>query len=88
MSIVINGLARGEFLNLPGVRTAALVGTTSTVMAVGLNAMGFPYSSNVVTAAFTVAGVGGLAVTAIGAVAYSVLAIGMQVGNDRALRGY
>lgn len=86
MSWAVNGLLRGEFLRLPYVSQAATVGTVSLVMSVGLQALGFPYNENVVTATFTIAAIGGGAVTAIGAVAYSIMAIAMQNGNDRAMR--
>ena len=88
MSLAVNGLLRGEFLQLPGVGTAAAVGATSTVMVVGLHILGFSYNQNVVTAAFAVAGAGGVAITVIGAIAYSIFATQMQRGNDQALHGY
>lgn len=86
MSWAINGLLKGEFLELPYVAPAASVGTISLVLAIGLSVLGFPCSENVVTAMFTIAAVGGLAVTAIGAIAYSIFATGMQQGNERAMR--
>lgn len=88
MSWAINGLLRGEFLQLPGVGTAAAVGTTSTVMWIGLNILGHPASENVVTAVFAVTGTIGIAVTVVGAIAYSIFATQMQRGNDHARRGY
>ncbi len=88
MNWAVNGLLRGECLRLPYVGTAALVGITSATMAVGLNILGFSYNENVVTAAFTVAGAGGAVITVVGAVAYSILAVEMQRGNDRIRHGY
>ncbi|MBA3957350.1 MAG: hypothetical protein H0X51_03000 [Parachlamydiaceae bacterium] len=79
----VNGLLRGEFLQLPGVGIAAVVGVTSTAMAIGLQILGFSYKANVITAVFAVAGAGGMLITVIGAVAYSVLAMQMQRGQDR-----
>jgi hypothetical protein len=86
MGLIIRELLQGEFLHLPAVRPAATVGTISTVMAIGLHFLGFPCRQNVLTAAFCVAGVCGLTVTVIGAIAYAILAAGIQQGNDEARR--
>lgn len=88
MNWAVNGLLRGEFLQLPGVGTAAAVGITSSAMAIGLHILGFPYNQNAVTATFAVAGTGGMAITVIGAIAYSILTTQMQRGNDPVARGY
>lgn len=82
MSWAINGLLTGECLNLPGVRPSAVVGVGSTVMAIGLQILGFSYKVNVVTAVFAIAGAGGLLVTVIGAIAFSIFATSMQKGNN------
>lgn len=85
MSCVVNGLLRGEFLQLPLVTPAAIGGTISLVMAIGLHILGFPYSENVVTTMFTVAAIGGGVVTALGIVAYSIMTIRSQIfGNTSA----
>jgi hypothetical protein len=84
MSLAINGLLRGEFLQLPSVDAAAFVGVASTVMAIGLHVLGFSYTQNVMTAAFAIAGVGGIVITVIGAIAYAILATSLQRGNDAA----
>ncbi len=64
---------------------AAFVGVTSATMAVGLHILGFCYNENAVTAMFIVAGTCGLLVTIIGALAYCILGVGMQRGNDQAM---
>lgn len=75
MSWAVNGLLRNsEFLHLPGVSTAAVVGVTSTAMAIGLHILGFPYNENVVTALFAIAGASGTLITVIAAIAYPILA--------------
>lgn len=84
MSWAINGLIRGDFLNLPLVREATYVGIGSSMMAIGLRILGFSHRDNVIAATFVVVGVGGLIVSCIGMIAYSILAIGFQVGNQRA----
>lgn len=82
MILVVNGLLRGEFLRLPGVGKAATVGVISTVMAIGLQILGFPYNKNAITAAFTIAGAGGALITVVASIAYSIIVIGKQQGQN------
>ncbi|MBA3816790.1 MAG: hypothetical protein H0X29_09805 [Parachlamydiaceae bacterium] len=72
MDWIAGNILRGDFLHLPGVRTAAVIGVTSTTMAVGLHILGYPCKENVTTAVFAAAGTGGILVTTISAVAYSI----------------
>ena len=82
--MAIRGILEGEFLDIPFVKEATVVGGASLVMSVGLNILGFSARENVVTAAFTVTAAGGLAVTAIGMVAYSIIAAGFERGQREA----
>ena len=95
VSCAVNGLLRGEFLQLPFVAQAAKGGIVASVMAIGLHVLGFPYGKNVVTTAFTIIAIGGGVVTGLGVVVYSVMKIGNQffggtssaiLTNDRSVK--
>lgn len=71
---VFSNVCHGEFLDLPYVTPAAIIGISSTIMGIALHSLGFSFSTNVVTAMFVVGGCMGASVMAIGMIAYSILA--------------